>query len=135
MRKLVALASVLALLGIAAAASAAVTVEDAVVCTAVTERTPEGTATTFPPEVGRIYAFTRVVGMESPGTVTHRWVYGGDTVAEVSLEVNSPSWRTWSSKEILPEQTGEWKVEILDGAGNVLATLPFTVGAAAPAAQ
>lgn len=134
MRNLVALASVLALLGIAAAASAAVTVEDAVVCTSVVERTPEGTATTFPPEVGRIYAFTRVVGMEPPGTVTHRWIHGGNTVAEVPLEVKSPSWRTWSSKAILPGQTGPWKVEILDGGGNVLGTLEFTVGAA-PAAQ
>jgi len=131
MRKIVSLVAMAALLGVAGVARAGVSVEDAVVCTSVPEKTPEGTATNFPPEVGRVYAFTRVVGMETPGTVTHRWMYGGEPVAEVPLAVESPSWRTWSSKEILPGQTGEWEVEVLDGEGNVLATLSFTVGAPA----
>ncbi len=131
MKRIAALVSMLALLAAAGIARAAVSVEDAAVCTAVTEKSPVGTATNFPPEVGRIYAFTRVVGMETPGAVTHRWVYEGTTVAEVNLPVNGPSWRTWSSKEVLPHQAGGWKVEILDGDGNVLSVLEFTVGAAA----
>lgn len=131
MRKIIALLSVFALLGVAGVASAGVSVEDAVVCTSVAERSPAGAAANFPPDVGRLYAFTRVVGMETPGSVTHRWLYRGDRVAEVRLEVRSPTWRTWSSKEIMGHQTGDWKVEILDGGGNVLGSLDFTVGGAA----
>jgi len=128
MRKIVTSLSVLALLGVVGVASAGVSVEDAVVCISITERSPDGAATNFPPDVGRVFAFARVVGMETPGSVTHRWLYRGNLVAEVPLEVHSPSWRTWSSKEIMGHQTGDWKVEILDGDGSVLGTLEFTVG-------
>jgi len=148
MKTIVASLSVLVVLGCAAAVSAGeamdnaakmapmdnvvamVSVDNAAVCTAIVEKAPQGAATHFPPDVGKVYAFTKVVGMEPPGFVTHRWLYKGEVAAEVKLEVHSPSWRTWSSKEILGSQTGDWKVEILDGGGTVLATLEFTVGPA-----
>jgi hypothetical protein len=37
-------------------------------------------------------------------------------------------WRTWSSKTIPPEWSGEWSVEIRDASGAVLETVGFTVG-------
>lgn len=130
MRKIVAVLSVLAVLGASGAAFGGAAVEDAVLCTAVVDRSPEGTASNFPPDVGRIFAFTKVMEMEAPGTVIHRWSHEGAVVAEVPLDVGGAYWRTWSSKAVLPEQTGNWEVEVLDGAGNVLATLGFTVGGA-----
>jgi Protein of unknown function (DUF2914) len=148
MKTIVGLLSIFVMLGCAGVASAgaamdnaakaaamdnaakAVSVDDAAVCASIAEKAPQGAATHFPPDVGKVYAFTKVVGMEPPGFVTHRWLYKGEVAAEVKLEVHSPSWRTWSSKEILGSQTGDWKVEILDGGGTVLATLEFTVGPA-----
>ena len=110
------------------AAIAEVAVEETVACTSVLDREPAGTASEFPPDVGKIYVFTRVVGMSGTGAVTHRWIFGGETVAEVKLEVEGTPWRTWSSKNILPHQTGIWKVEVVSEDGTVLKTLEFTVG-------
>jgi len=35
--------------------------------------------------------------------------------------VRGPRWRVWSSKTFLPTATGEWKVSVLNGAGEVIA--------------
>jgi hypothetical protein len=48
--------------------------------------------------------------------------------ARVRLPVRSPAWRTWSTRQISPEWTGEWSVRIEDAEGRVLDTLRFTIG-------
>ena len=52
--------------------------------------------------------------------MTHRWIYFGDVMAEVSFYVGGDRWRVWSSKNLLPEWRGDWNVVVLDDAGNVL---------------
>jgi hypothetical protein len=128
MRKTVALTVVLATFCIAGAALAEVAVEEAAVCTSILDREPAGTSSEFAPDVGKIYVFTRVVGVSGAGSVTHRWIFGDETVAEVKLDVEGSSWRTWSSKNIMPHQVGPWKVEVVGEEGTVLKTLEFTVG-------
>lgn len=46
-------------------------------------------------------------------TVTHRWEYQGEVIAEVKFEVKGPRWRVHSSKKINPRWTGVWSVVIL----------------------
>jgi hypothetical protein len=41
--------------------------------------------------------------------------------------VKSVSWRTHSSKTILPEYTGEWKVEVMSKDGELLKQIYFAV--------
>ena len=48
-------------------------------------------------------------------------------MARVELNVGSGYWRTWSSKAILPEQTGPWEVKVLDAEGTVLAAAGFVI--------
>lgn len=96
------------------------------VCTAVTEREPVGSATRFVADVGQLYCFTEIRGADGT-SVTHAWIHEGTTRARVELPVRSARWRTWSSKQILPEWTGSWQVKILDADGVVLETLEFVV--------
>ena len=100
---------------------------DAVLATGVENLQPVGAAGTFPADVERVYAFTRVVGAAGAGAVTHVWYYAGQVKAEVQLPVRSDNWRTWSSKTVLPNWTGEWLVEVQAADGRVLASLPFRV--------
>ena len=104
-----------------------VMVLDAVLAAGMENRQPVGTAVTFPADVGRVYAFTRVVGAAEEGSVTHVWYHAGQVKAEVRLPVRSDDWRTWSSKAVLPGWTGEWLVEVQGADGRVLASLPFQV--------
>lgn len=63
--------------------------------------------------------FTELRDM-SGQTAKHRWEYKGDVVAEIEFNVRGPRWRVWSSKALLPEWEGEWKVSVLNGAGEVI---------------
>jgi len=91
------------------------------------DREPQDTAQVFAPTIHAVYYFTEVHGAEAPTTITHRWSYKDQVMAEVKLPVESSPWRTWSSKTILPEWTGAWKVEALTEAGQVLTSKTFTV--------
>jgi len=81
----------------------------------------------FAPEIGQVWCLTRIDGLEAPASVTHVWYHGGETRARVDLPVNSASWRTWSSKRILPSWTGRWEVKVLDAEGTVLGASAFEI--------
>lgn len=102
-------------------------VHDAVIATSVDNRVPRGVDTTFPAFADKLYAFTRVVGATEDTFITHTWYYGNFLVAEVSLPVRNSNWRTWSAKNISPEWTGQWRVEVVTEDGIVIDRLYFTV--------
>ena len=98
------------------------------VCTSITDRNPVGAATTFVPEVGQIYCWSKITGGSGEQAISHVWSLGGKVMAEVPLTIKGESWRTWSAKKILPSWTGEWEVKVKDSAGNTLASTTFVVG-------
>jgi hypothetical protein len=95
------------------------------VCTAVTDRTPEGVAEKFPASVGELYCFSQVTNVT--GKVVHVWFHVDKEVFRIELPVKAARWRTWSAKKVLPTLTGAWRVEVQDTAGKVLAIARFTV--------
>ena len=98
----------------------------AVVCAEVVDREPVGAADTFGSEVGRLFCFTEIRGLEGT-TITHAWIHEGKTRARVELPVRSNRWRTWSTKKVSPDWTGQWEVKVLDADGIVLSTQEFVV--------
>lgn len=67
-----------------------------------------------------LYFFTEINNGDGE-TITHVWKHDGEVMAEVPLQVGgSDSWRTWSSKELMPDWDGEWTVEVVDSQGNTL---------------
>lgn len=111
----------------AAPASDGLSVTRAVACLEVKDREPVSIDTQFSNRTERIYCFTQIEGAADVTEVQHVWMHGGEEMARVTLPVRSASWRTHSSKQLLPEWTGAWKVEVRDSGGNVLKTVEFTV--------
>lgn len=109
------------------ARAAEVAVVEAALAAGVENRQPVGAATVFSANVGRVYAYTRLAGAAAEGAVTHVWYYAGEVKAQVKLTVGADDWRTWSSKTILPQWTGEWLVEVQGADGRVLASLSFRI--------
>lgn len=99
---------------------------EAEVATAVVDRMPEGSGMSFPADVGELFVWSRVTDAEGT-SIQHVWMHG-DNEWPVTLAIGGSPWRTWSSKAIPPEWTGEWTVEIRAEDGTVLETLSFTVG-------
>lgn len=95
----------------------------------VEDREPVGTAEVFPPDVERVYCFVEIEGAKGETHITHVWYWGGQEMASVELPVRSNRWRTWSSKRIIEDWTGGWRVEVLDSTGAVLQSLPFEISA------
>lgn len=81
----------------------------------------------FSADVERVFCLTHITGMEQESTITHIWYLDGQEMASVELAVRSSDWRTWSSKTIIPDWTGEWSVDVLDAEGNLLMSRSFTV--------
>ena len=104
-----------------------IAIRDGVIATTVENRLPQGAGEQFPATVGMLYCFTTVSGAEADTSITHTWYYQDKKMAQVVLSVRSAFWRTWSSKTILPEWKGDWKVAVTAEDGILLATIPFTI--------
>ncbi len=126
---LIALAFAALLAPQAASAQSRLTVPESSVATMVVDRMPSGSAMTFPASVERLYAWTRIQGAAGETTIHHVWIQGDVERADIELRIGGSPWRTWSNKAIMPEWTGDWRVEVRDANGNVLETIRFTVGA------
>jgi len=55
----------------------------------------------------------------------HVWFYRGEEMARIPLRVDTPRWRTWSTKRIRPDWTGTWRVDVQDVEGRVITSLEF----------
>ncbi len=118
-------ALVLAVPALAWAASLQVT--DVAIGTGVHSRVPTGISSYFDSSVGKLYAFTRITGAEGDTRVYHKWYYGDVLVADVPLTVRSGDWRTWSTKNVQPDWTGDWRLVIVSEDGSILGTVKFAV--------
>mgnify|MGYP000576719174 CR=1 FL=1 len=70
-------------------------------------------------EADRVFYFTELRDM-SGQTAIHRWEFDGKVMAEVKFDVRGPRWRVWSSKSFTPGWAGDWKVSVLNGAGETI---------------
>lgn len=115
-------------------AAANIEVEEAAVGTGVEDRILQGASFSFKSDVGKVYFHTTLKGNFGETEVQHVWKHEGEEVAKVTLKVKGPTWRTWSSKTIPEAATGNWTVAVVDGAGNSLKEVAFTIEAGEGAA-
>jgi len=104
-----------------------ITIEDWAIATTIENRIPQRTAQSFPATIGNLICFTKVVGSKTETSITHTWYYQDKKMAEVVLPVRSPYWRTWSSKKIMPQWKGPWRVDVTSQEGVLLKTITFTI--------
>jgi len=120
--------ALVALLAPLGASAQSLSVAESALATGVVDRMPTGQAMTFPANVERVYAWTRIQGAEGQTMIHHVWIHDGVERADLELTIGGSPWRTWSNKAIPPEWAGDWRVEVRDANGRVLDTIRFTVG-------
>jgi len=76
-------------------------------------------------EGSKIYFLTWVVGGKTGDSVNHVWIHQEEEKFRIELNVDGPSWRTWSSKTLYPGSAGNWIVEAHDKFGKLLYSIPF----------
>ena len=115
----------MAAVSVSFAQAADLRVADGAITSAIVNQMPVDRIESFRADFGKLYCFTRISGAQGDTEVTHVWYYQDDELARVTLPVRSSDWRTYSSKRFLPQWAGQWRVVVLDGEQNEIATIPF----------
>ncbi|MCC5854712.1 MAG: DUF2914 domain-containing protein [Idiomarina sp.] len=74
----------------------------------------------------RLILFTQVVNHNNRG-ITHLWFFDDRLQAEIPLRIGSENWRTFSSKVIPTNTTGEWRILVVSDDQEILLEYSFTV--------
>ncbi len=91
----------------------------------VQNREPVDSLSTVTTDDSKVFYFTEIQDMAGH-TVTHRWEYNGQVMAEVDFEIGGPRWRVYSSKTMTPDRVGNWKVSVVDEDGSPLSVNTFS---------
>lgn len=59
--------------------------------------------------------------------VKHVWFFEDDIVAEIELDITSSRYRTYSTKNIMDSQIGQWRVDVIDEQGQLIAQKEFRI--------
>lgn len=106
---------------------ASITVPEIAICSSVENKQPVGIDSVFTADVSKLYCYTGVTCQAEQGEISHVWFYQDKQMSKIDLKVKGKTFHTWSTKTILPSWKGDWRVEIHDPAGNVLAKVSFKV--------
>ncbi len=91
---------------------------------AIEQREPVDAITILSNNINKVHFFSELRGLQGQ-TVTHRWIFAGKVMAEVSFNVAGPRWRVNSSKMLLPGWVGDWTVTVVDSNGATIAEYSF----------
>lgn len=96
----------------------------ATLTTGVRDREPVNSISALSNDNSTVYYFTEIRDMAGE-TVTHRWEYNGEIMAEIAFYIGGPRWRVYSSKNLVPTWLGDWKVSVVDSSGSPLSVNTF----------
>lgn len=100
-------------------------VERSTFATAIKNREPQDKVAVLQNSRQKIYYFTELMDMTGQ-TVTHRWKFNGEVMAEIEFDVGGPRWRVYSSKWLETHWLGMWSASVVDASGGVLSTSTFS---------
>ncbi len=104
-----------------------VTVNEMVFCRGISQKNPVDISTHFPDSINRVFCHTKLASTENQTSISHVWYYNDTQMAIVDLAVNAKNWRTWSSKRIVKEWTGTWRVDVISSTGNIICSEEFVI--------
>ena len=104
------------------------TVVDFGVGTGVEGRELQGRAERFTTSAGTLHAWAKIKNDGDPQPIDMVWRKQGVETFRYSLDVGkSPSWRTWSRKNVSKNDAAPWSVQLVARSGEVLAERSFTI--------
>jgi hypothetical protein len=108
----------------AGTAKSAATVEVSV-GTAVADHAITGAAESFPKGTAKLYCLSKVTGA-ADSEVEHVWYKGDAEQGRVKLKVGGSPWRTYSTKTLGEDASGDWRCDVVQN-GTVLLSVKYKV--------
>jgi hypothetical protein len=93
----------------------------------ITDRELQGQDTTFAESIEKVYCWALITGGSEGASVNFVWSRDGKEVVKVPINVKYPRARVYSYKSKFSGWKGEWKVDVVDGSGQVLGTTAFKI--------
>ena len=101
---------------------------EAIACSNIVGRIPEGIKESYEWSVDRIYVWSRIKCEKPPSSIRHIYYFKGKKVNDIVLKIHSDHWRTWSYKTISNRRyIGPWRVDITSVDGRLLQSLDFEI--------
>ena len=110
------------------AAGCAAEVNRAIMARSIVDREPADTQGPFDANGDSLYIFAEFNNAtQADQEYELRWHHDGtDAVFTQTMTAGiSPTWRTWARHRIAPQQSGQWRVEVVSPAGCVATTVEF----------
>lgn len=93
--------------------------------TAVANHELTGGAESFPKGTAKLYCLSKITGADST-EIEHVWYKGDAEQGRVKLKVGGSPWRTYSSKTLGEDASGDWRCDVVQD-GKVLQSVKFKV--------
>ena len=74
--------------------------------------------------IKRMYFFSELLGLKGQ-TIRHQWLRNNKLETELKFNVKGNRWRVNSSKRLNPRAMGNWQVNVVNEAGNILISKNF----------
>ena len=103
-------------------------VKDIMICKSIYKRTPVGSDIVFTSNIDSLYCYTRIQNPGRKREVKHIWYYKNQMMTQVRYNVRKSNiYRSWTKKTILPNQIGNWRVDIQDNNGTIIGSKTFEI--------
>ena len=98
------------------------------ICRGIYKRNPIKPGINFINSVDSLFCYTKISNSGPKQEIKHNWYLEGIKMTSVAYNIKpSFNYRSWSRKTIYPNQTGQWRVDVIDSYGNILGTRDFTI--------
>ncbi len=125
-KSVVVFALLLATFILAALAAPSLKGADIVFCRKIMDREPVDAAKQFSADIGWVYCHTKIANAGQATQIHHDWYFKDAFISRQTLPVgSSPSWRTFSAKQMSPAWLGKWEVVVKTDSGRELARASF----------
>ena len=98
------------------------------ICRGVYKRNPIKPGFKFTNNVDSLFCYTKISNNGSKQEIRHLWYYNDNLITSVVYNIKtSYNYRSWSKKTILPNQIGQWRVDVVDSKEKILGSRKFQI--------
>ena len=98
------------------------------ICRGIYKRNPIKPGIKFINNVDSLFCYTKISNSGSKQEVKHIWYFENKEMTTVTYNIKtSYNYRSWSKKTIYPNQTGNWRVDVVSKFGDLLGSREFTI--------
>ena len=98
------------------------------ICRGIYKRSPIKPGVEFINNVDSLFCYTKISNSGVKQEVKHVWYFENKEMTTVSYNIKtSYNYRSWSKKTIYPNQTGKWRVDVINKSGDLLGSRDFTI--------